>query len=144
MSTLEKALIIAAQAHSGQKQRNGDPYILHPLRIMHQLNTESEKIAAVLHDVIEDSDLTLSDLQNEGFSEDIIHIVDLLTHYEKDSYTEYIDRLKDHPVARKIKLIDLQDNMDIQRLNSINEKDFKRLERYHKHWLKLLAETNNE
>ncbi|MCB0283301.1 MAG: HD domain-containing protein [Calditrichae bacterium] len=144
MSSIEKALIIAANAHTGQIQRNGEPYILHPLRIMLQMETIPEKIAAILHDVIEDSDITLEMLQKEGFSDDVLKTVDLLTHYEKDSYEEYIERLKSFPMARHIKIADLNDNMKIQRLKKVGEKDFQRLEKYHKHWKILIQEENEK
>ena len=144
MSSIEKALIIAANAHTGQIQRNGEPYSLHPLRIMLQMETIPEKIAAILHDVIEDSDITLEMLQKEGFSDDVLKTVDLLTHYEKDSYEEYIERLKSFPMARHIKIADLNDNMKIQRLKKVGEKDFQRLEKYHKHWKILIQEENEK
>ena len=144
MSSIEKALIIAANAHTGQIQRNGEPYSLHPLQIMLQMETIPEKIAAILHDVIEDSDITLEMLQKEGFSDDVLKTVDLLTHYEKDSYEEYIERLKSFPMARHIKIADLNDNMKIQRLKKVGEKDFQRLEKYHKHWKILIQEENEK
>lgn len=142
MSTIEKAIQIAVKAHAGQKQRNGDPYILHPLRLMMQLTDPDEQMAAILHDVIEDSDWTISRLSSEGFSEKVLKIVDLLTHYEKDSYTNYIKKIKKHPVATKLKLLDLQDNMNISRLPILKDNDLERLKRYHIHW-KMLKENND-
>ncbi len=138
MDDLELALQIALQAHAGQKQKNGEPYILHPLRVMMQMDTIPGKIAAILHDVIEDSDWTLEQLAEKGISPEVLEVVDLLTHYERDSYEAYIERLKKNPLARKIKLADLSDNMNIRRLSSLREKDLKRLERYHKHWKELI------
>ena len=144
MPSLEKALVLAAKAHEGQKQRNGEPYILHPLRLMMKMDNINDQIAAVLHDVVEDSDWTLEMLKGEGFSEDIVHIVDLLTHRDEDSYAFYIDRLKSNPTARRIKIADLNDNMKIQRLKKVGEKDFQRLEKYHKYWKILLQEENEK
>lgn len=144
MSSIEKALALAAKAHEGQKQRNGEPYILHPLRIMMQMESSEEKIAAILHDVVEDSDWTLERLKNEGFSEEVVQIVDLLTHRDEDSYEHYIERLKPHPKARHIKIADLNDNMRIQRLKKVGEKDFQRLEKYHTYWKVLIQEENGQ
>ncbi len=137
MNNLEKALHIALNAHKGQKQKNGEPYILHPLRVMMQMNTMQEKMAALLHDVVEDSHMTPEQLQAEGIPDEIVHVVDLLTHRPHMSYEDYIHRLSEHPMARKIKLADLTDNMNIQRLHTLRDKDLKRLEKYHKYWLQL-------
>lgn len=135
MSTVTKAIEIAARAHAEQTDKVGKPYILHPLRLMMQFDTEIEQIAAVLHDVVEDSTYTLDDLRTEGFSAAVIEIVDLLTHRDKDSYEHYIERIRTNPVARRVKLADLADNMDIKRLDQLTTKALARLERYHKAWL---------
>ena len=141
MATLELALQIAAKAHAGQKQRNGEPYILHPLRVMTRVPSLTEKMAAVLHDVVEDSPWTIQMLRMEGFSEEVLELVDLLTHYEKDSYDDYVEKLKNNPRARRIKIADLEDNMNIRRLErQLTEKDLNRLNKYHTYW-RLLTEV---
>jgi len=131
---LEKAIDIALRAHAGQKGKDGSPYVLHPLRIMSRMHTDSERITAVLHDVVEDSDITLDDLRAAGFPDEILTAVQLLTHEDGISYDAYVERLKPHPLARKIKLADLEDNSDIRRLSGIESKDLDRLRKYHRAW----------
>ncbi|MCB0084212.1 MAG: HD domain-containing protein [Caldilineaceae bacterium] len=135
MSTLTKAIEIAARAHADQTDKVGAPYILHPLRIMMRVTGEEEQIVAVLHDVVEDSDYTLDDLRAAGFAPEIVEAVDLLTHRDEDSYDAYVERLSTNPLARRVKLGDLEDNMDIKRLEQITPKALARLERYHKAWV---------
>lgn len=138
MSTLEKALEIAFVAHTGQKEKSGADYILHPIRVMERGETEIEKICGVLHDVVEDSDLTFDDLKNEGFSNDVISVLKCLTKISDDEdYDNFIDRVIQNPIAIKVKINDLLDNMDITRLKEIDERDMKRLNKYLKAYLKL-------
>ncbi|MBF0415244.1 MAG: HD domain-containing protein [Magnetococcales bacterium] len=138
MSTLEKALALAAQHHAGQVDRAGHPYILHPLRLMMQLTDPDQQIIALLHDVVEDTPVTLEDLGREGFSQTIISVLDLLTHRPELSYEAYILRLKPNPMARQIKLLDLIDNMDVRRLNHVpGERDWERIKRYQNAWATL-------
>jgi (p)ppGpp synthase/HD superfamily hydrolase len=143
MTLLEKAIEIALRAHAGQKGKDGSPYILHPLRVMTRVGTDEERIAAVLHDVVEDSDVTLDDLRQAGFSEKVLTTVKLLTHEEGVSYEDYVNRLKSDPMARRIKLADLEDNSDIRRLSGIEEKDLERLRKYHRAW-QILRPTAGE
>jgi (p)ppGpp synthase/HD superfamily hydrolase len=137
MSTLDKAIRIAAQLHEGQLDRYGAPYISHPLRVMARVTTDDEKMAAVLHDVIEDSEWTLDDLRKEGFSAVVLKAVDDLTRRAGEDYLNYIERLKPNPIARKVKLADLEDNMDLRRLPTLAAKDIERLARYHRVWVML-------
>jgi (p)ppGpp synthase/HD superfamily hydrolase len=134
MATLEDAVSIAAQAHRGQKDKAGDPYFLHPLRMMLRMNSEAEMIAAVLHDVVEDSDWTLEQLRDKGFSEDVLQAVDCLTHRNGEPYEEFIRRAQQNPIARQVKIADLEDNMNIQRIHEITAKDLERLAKYHRSW----------
>lgn len=135
MTLLEKAIALALRAHSGQTDRYGQPYILHPLFIMQQMDTEAERIAAILHDVVEDSDITLDDLRVEGFPAEAIEAVRLLTHDKSEtSYEAYIATLKPNAIARKIKLADLQHNMDIRRMDRVRPEDVERLQRYRQAW----------
>jgi len=131
---LERAIAIAAEAHAGQKDRAGAPYILHPIRLMIQMDSEDAMMAAVLHDVVENSVWTLDDLRKEGFSNEVLNAVDSLTHRDKEGedYWDYIQRAKSDPIAIKVKLADLEDNLNPDRLNEITEKDEKRFDRYRK------------
>jgi len=139
MSMLEKAIALAANAHAGQKDKAGYPYILHPLRVMLNMTTESEMIAAVLHDIVEDTQITSEELRRQGFSEDILDAVRLLTKQDKDKqdYLSYIGQIRQNPIARKVKLADLEDNMNIRRLKDqdyLNESDVARLKKYYQAW----------
>ena len=131
MSTLQKAIEIAVKAHNGQVDKVGAPYILHPLRVMFALKDLDEQIVGVLHDVIEDTPETPASLKHEGFSEQILEALDCVTKRESEKYEEFIERLKDNPIARAVKLADLEDNMNLLRLKTITEKDQDRLVKYH-------------
>ena len=144
MNPLEKAIAIAVDAHKGQTDKSGLPYILHPLRIMMTMPDEATRIVAVLHDVVEDTDCTLAELKDAGFSEDVIAAVDRMTHRESDSYDAYIQKIADNAIARRVKLGDLEDNMNVRRLPNIRDKDLERLRKYHKYHLMLSQLENNE
>lgn len=127
---IDRALQIALQAHTGQVDRAGAAYILHPLRIMNQMESEEERLVAILHDVIEDSSLTLVDLRAAGFPAAIVDAVDLLTHREDDSYEDYVRKIKGNALARRVKIGDLHDNMRLDRLPAPDQKDLERLGKY--------------
>jgi (p)ppGpp synthase/HD superfamily hydrolase len=110
MATIEKALRIAAQAHEGQTDKDGQPYIFHPLRVMNGVDGEPAKIVAVLHDVIEDTSISEDDLRREGFAEQVLAAVLCVTHRPDESYADYVVRCKGNEVARQVKLADLEDN----------------------------------
>ncbi|MCR2033128.1 GTP pyrophosphokinase [Anaerofustis stercorihominis] len=128
---IKKAINLAFNAHEGQTDKGGMAYIMHPFYIESKLNEEDEIITALLHDTLEDSNLTKEDLLNEGFSTDIIEAIDTLTK-KQDDYFDYIYKVKKNDLARKIKLLDLKHNMDLTRLEKITNKDIKRNERYKK------------
>jgi (p)ppGpp synthase/HD superfamily hydrolase len=130
MSTLERAIAIAAAAHTGQLDKGGQPYILHPLRVMMRCTTLDEQIAAVLHDVVEDSDTTLDDLVAEGFSPDVIEAVDALTKRPGETRIQAAHRAAAHPVARAVKLADNADNTDLTRIQNPTDKDRARMADY--------------
>ena len=132
--TLERAIAIAAEAHAGQKDRAGAPYILHPIRLMIQMDSEDAMMAAVLHDVVENSTWTLDDLRKEGFSNEVLNAVDSLTHRDKEGedYWDYIKRAGSDPIALKVKFADLLDNLNPNQLNKVTKEDEKRFERYRK------------
>lgn len=127
---LEKAILIAATAHQGQVDKAGAPYILHPLRVMFSCKTQEEQICGVLHDVIEDTYMTLDDLRKEGFSETIINAIDALTKRSGETYEEFINRILLSPIACQVKLADLRDNMDLTRLSQANKADYARVKKY--------------
>ena len=127
---LKKAIDIATRAHEGQTDKAGKPYIEHPLRVMERCGNEPDKICAVLHDVVEDTDLTLEDLRAEGFSEAVLEVLGLVTKRPGEGYKVFIERICANPAACRVKLADLADNMDLSRLAQPTEEDFRRLEKY--------------
>ena len=127
---LKKAISLAEKAHQGQVDKGGHPYIGHPKRVMGKCETTEEKIVAMLHDVMEDTDYTADDLRKEGFSEEIVTALHYLTHREGESYMEYIERICENSLAVRVKYADLQDNMDLSRIPDPTEKDLARLEKY--------------
>ena len=142
---LEKAIKIAVEAHAGQVDKGGNPYILHPLRVMLSLNTEEERIVGVLHDVVEDCEgWTWQRLSGEGCSAEIIEALQSvsktpeeedqyrqLPEGEKlDHYLEFVSRAKANKIGREVKLSDIKDNLDITRIKDFTEKDLARLQRY--------------
>ena len=130
MSTLERAIALAAEAHTGQLDKAGQPYILHPIRVMLSVQGEIERIAAVLHDVVEDTRWTIEELRQEGFSEPVLEAIALLTKPEGADYEDYVRRIKPHAIARAVKLADLADNSDLRRLVTVTPKDQARIEKY--------------
>jgi (p)ppGpp synthase/HD superfamily hydrolase len=136
MANLAHAIALAAKAHEAQTDKAGAPYILHPLRVMQKMHTEAEMMTAVLHDTVEDTDWTLDGLRGEGFSEEVLAAVDSVTHREGESYEAYLARAAADPIGRKVKLGDLEDNMDLRRLSELTSKDMERLQKYHRLWRK--------
>jgi (p)ppGpp synthase/HD superfamily hydrolase len=141
MSTLERAIEIATQAHKGQLDKAGNEYIGHPLRVMEMGKTLQEKIVGVLHDVVEDTDWTFEALEAEGFTEEIIAALKCVTKTsENENYDDFIERVKKNPLAVAVKINDLTDNMDIRRLPYLSDKDIKRLKKYLKAYKRLIGE----
>jgi (p)ppGpp synthase/HD superfamily hydrolase len=138
--TLEGAIVLAAQSHRGQVDKAGAPYILHPLRVMLRLKDEAGRIAAVLHDVLEDAGITVEFLREQGYREEVLGALDALTRREGESYADFIERAAGNPLARRVKLADLADNMDASRLPEITPKDQERLARYQAAWERLSSE----
>jgi (p)ppGpp synthase/HD superfamily hydrolase len=138
MSTLERAIEIATEAHRGQLDKAGCDYIEHPLRVMAAGKSLDEKIVGVLHDVVEDTNWTFEDLAAEGFSAEVIEALRCVTKLsESEPYDKFIARVKRNPLAVAVKLNDLSDNMDIRRLPYLSDKDIKRLKRYLKAYKQL-------
>ena len=126
----KKAMLIAYHAHRYHVDKGGMPYIFHPLHLAEQMDTEYSVITALLHDVIEDSDISLEDLKAEGFPEPILEALSLLTHEKQVPYLEYVQRLKGNELARKIKLADLTHNSDVSRLSVQDDSSRQRFEKY--------------
>ena len=126
----KKALCIAYKAHEGQVDKTGIPYIFHPFHLAESMTDENSTIVALLHDVIEDTDWTIDDLEKEGFNDDILTALKLMTHNPAEPYMDYISRLSTCPVARQVKLADLYHNSDQTRVENPDEKMLKRWEKY--------------
>jgi len=137
MKVIERAIEIAVKVHRGQTDKAGAPYILHPLRVMMRMQTENEMAAAVLHDVIEDTGMTLDDLRKTDLPKTVIETVDCLTRRSGESYDTYIERILEHSIAHKIKIADLEDNMDLKRGIKFADRDYARLKKYHQAWSRL-------
>ena len=143
MSTLERAIEIAHEAHAGQYDKAGKEYILHPLRVMERGRTEEEKIVGVLHDVVEDSEWTFEMLEAEGFTPEVIEALRCVTKVSEDEdYDHFIDRVLTNPLAMRVKLLDLEDNMDMSRLDECTEGDIQRLQKYQKAYARINAESD--
>ena len=127
---LEKAMMLAAKGHMGQLDKGGHPYILHPTRVMLSCKTVEEKTVAMMHDLLEDTAYTEDDLREEGFPAEIIEAVVCLTKTEGEEYADYVERICQNKLAARVKLADLKDNMDLNRLPGLTPKDFQRLEKY--------------
>jgi (p)ppGpp synthase/HD superfamily hydrolase len=140
MSTLERAIIIAAEAHAGQTDKGGEPYILHPLRVMMRLEGEDARIAAVLHDLVEDTHWTLDDLRTEGFDEVVVAALDGLTRREGEVYLDFCRRAAMNELARQVKLADIDDNLDPARVAALPEENRSLSNRYRKARSILLGE----
>lgn len=130
MSTLEVAIGLAVDAHRGQIDKAGKPYILHPLRLMQKCDTEPLQIVAVLHDVIEDTWVTRSELEKLGFAPEVIDAICSLTKLPGEAYPDFIARAMNNPLARRVKELDLLDNMDCTRLAAFTDEDAVRLKKY--------------
>nr|WP_222592231.1 GTP pyrophosphokinase [Paenibacillus xylanexedens] len=129
---IESAIFVALQAHKRQLDKGGHAYILHPLAVMNRVESMEEKIVAVLHDVIEDSEVTIEELRGLGFSEEILTAIQLLTRSTEDSYEEFIENTTTNRTARNVKIADIKENMNISRIKNPTQEDYNRLEKYRK------------
>lgn len=127
---IERAIAIALKAHQGQYDKGGHPYILHPLAVMNRVHTVEEKMVAVLHDVVEDSDITLEELRQQGFGKPIVDAVELLTKSDGDSYEQFIAKLSGNELARQVKIADIHENKNLSRIPDPTDEDRRRLEKY--------------
>jgi (p)ppGpp synthase/HD superfamily hydrolase len=130
----DKALQIAIRAHKGQKDKAGHDYILHPIRVSERCDDPRAKIVALLHDTIEDTDVTADYLREEGFTEEIVEAVLAVTRREGEEYNDYVRRAAQNELGRMVKRADLEDNMDIRRLPELTDRDVERLRKYLRAW----------
>ena len=129
---VKKAMVVSYVAHTGMFDRGGFPYFAHPLHVAEQMTTEDSTVAALLHDVVEDTDFTIKDLARYGFKKEVLDALALLTHDPDVPYLEYVAKLKSNRIAREVKLADLRHNSDISRLPKVTKEDYLRLEKYRK------------
>lgn len=145
MNMLERAIQIAVDAHAGQKDKSGKPYVLHPLRVMLRMETEQEMIVAVLHDVVEDTECTLGELDGAGLLPSfLVASIDAITHREDETYNEYIERVSWNPLATRVKLADLEDNMSLERTVGLSDKECISLYQRHLKAWKFLKGVNHD
>jgi (p)ppGpp synthase/HD superfamily hydrolase len=134
-----KAVVIAAMAHDGQVDKGKCDYLCHPLHIAGHFKSKTERIVAILHDVIEDSGLTINDMIDFGFQPIVIRALEAITKKPGEDYWEYINRVLCNRVAIAVKIVDLEHNMDITRMPALTNNDFKRLAKYQKAWAILMT-----
>ena len=125
-----KAMKLAYRAHHGQIDYNGIPYIFHPIHLAEQMKTEETVIVALLHDIIEDTDYKIEDLEKMGFPKSVTDAISLMTHKKSVPYMDYVAKIKQNPIAKAVKLADLRHNSDTSRLDVIDTKALKRVEKY--------------
>ena len=137
MPSLEDAIALAVEAHRGQRDKAGQPDVLHVLRVMFRCETELERTVAVLHDVVEDTGRSPDDLRRLGYSEEVLAALDCVTKRQGEDYAAFVERAAANPLARRVKLADLEDNLDLLRVTDVGPKDAERLARYVKAWHRL-------
>ena len=142
MPTLEDAIILAVKEHRGQVDKAGQPYILHVIRVMLRLNSDVERITGVLHDVIEDTGHTVDTLREMGYPDEVLNALDCLTKRKNETYEDFIERVRVSPLARRVKIADLEDNLDIRRLPKLGEQEFERLRKYRRAWAQLVSDRD--
>ncbi len=128
----KKALKLSFEAHKDQTDKSGMPYVFHPFHLAEQMDTEEKVTVALLHDVVEDTDYSLKDIENMGFPESVIQALALLTHEKGVPYMDYVVQIKENPIARAVKLVDLKHNSDLSRLDFVDEKAIQRVQKYEK------------
>lgn len=124
------AMKLAYKAHAGQVDKSGVPYVFHPFHLAEQMKTEETVIVALLHDVVEDTDITLEDIRGMGFSDTVMDALKLLTHDPSVPYMDYVRKLSRNPVAALVKRADLTHNSDLTRMRVVTERDLERIEKY--------------
>ncbi|MBQ9216408.1 MAG: GTP pyrophosphokinase [Prevotella sp.] len=128
------ALRIAIEAHKGQTDKSGREYVMHPIRVAERCKNVKAKIVALLHDTIEDTDVTPDSLRGDGFPEEIINGILSVTKREGEAYEDFVSRAAQNPIGREVKIADLEDNMDVRRLEELTDEDVARLRKYLQAW----------
>lgn len=126
----KKALKLSFEAHKNQVDKSGMPYVYHPFHLAEQMETEDAVIVALLHDVVEDTDYTFDDIKELGFSKRVIEALELMTHDKSVPYMDYVTKIKNNPIAKAVKIADLKHNSDLSRLDVVDDKARKRVEKY--------------
>lgn len=126
----KKAMKLCFDAHKEQVDKSGLPYVFHPVHLAEQMNDEDSTVVALLHDVVEDSEYMLKDIRAMGFAENILEAIALMTHEPGVDYFDYVRRIRNHPIACKVKLADLRHNSDLSRLDVVDQKALERVEKY--------------
>lgn len=139
----KKAMKLCFEAHKDQVDKSGVPYVFHPIHLAEQMDDELTTVAALLHDVVEDTDFTLDDLGDMGFPEKVLEALALLTHDDSVPYMEYVAQAGENPIARAVKLADLRHNSDLTRLNQVDERALERVKKYQQA-MKLLEKVPSE
>jgi (p)ppGpp synthase/HD superfamily hydrolase len=138
-NAFELAYKIALDAHEGQVDKSGEPYICHPYRVMNNFVEEDKKIVSILHDTVEDTNVTLDFLKENGFSDEIIDAIDAISKRKNENRKSYIQRVSENKIATSVKLFDLMDNMNVSRIKrKLEDKDIERLKKYHEEYLFLM------
>ena len=127
----KRALKLCFEAHKNQTDKSGMPYVFHPFHLAEQMKDEETTIVALLHDIVEDTDYTIADLEKLGFPSNVLQALQLLTHNDDTPYMEYVAKIKLNQIAKAVKLADLEHNSDLSRLDTVDEKALKRKEKYH-------------
>ena len=126
----KKAMKLSFEAHKDQVDKSGLPYIFHPFHLAEQMKSEETVIVALLHDVVEDTEYTLQDIAGMGFSQQVLDALAMMTHDKAVPYMDYVERLKENPIAKTVKLADLRHNSDLSRLDTVDKKALARIEKY--------------
>lgn len=134
----KKAIKLMFEKHKDQVDKSGMPYVFHPFHLAEQMDDEETTITALLHDIVEDTDTTFEDLRKLGFSDNVINALKLMTHDKNIDYFEYVKNISKNPIARKVKIKDLEHNMDTSRLDEVTDKDLERVKKYKKCYKYLL------
>ena len=126
----KKAMCLCFDAHKEQRDKSGLPYVFHPFHLADQMEDENTTIVALLHDLVEDTPYTLTDLEAMGFPQAAVDAIALMTHADDVPYMDYVAKIKENPIARAVKLADLRHNSDTTRLDTVTDKDLARVEKY--------------
>lgn len=139
MHIIDSALALACRVHAGQVDKSGEAYILHPLRLMMQFDHHDEQLVALLHDVVEDGDVTQGDLRAIGLPDNVVTAIDCLSKRQGETYDAFIERIGPNALARKVKIADIRDNLNLTRLPELHEQDLERAAKYHRALMYLSA-----